>query len=156
MTVNVTAVNDARVAVDDSGTTTEDMPVTVKVLSNDSDVDGDTLAVTGVTQPAHGTVVVNPDGSVTYMPARNYNGPDQFSYQVSDGKGGTDTAVVDIVVTPVNDAPVANPDAATVAEDTAAVINILGNDSDPDGDKLTLDSVSQREYVLMVQNMRGK
>ena len=109
MTVNVTAVNDAPVAVDDSGTTPEDMPVTVKVLSNDSDVDGDTLVVTGVTQPAHGTVVVNPDGSVTYTPAPNYNGPDQFSYQVSDGKGGTDTAVVDIVVTPVNDIPVAIP-----------------------------------------------
>ena len=63
VTVNVTAVNDAPVAVDDSGTTPEDMPVTVKVLSNDSDVDGDTLVVTGVTQPAHGTVVVNPDGT---------------------------------------------------------------------------------------------
>ena len=155
VTVNVTAVNDAPVAVDDSGTTPEDMPVTVKVLSNDSDVDGDTLAVTGVTQPAHGTVVVNPDGSVTYTPAPNYNGPDQFSYQVSDGKGGTDTAVVDIVVTPVNDAPVANPDAATVAEDTAAVINILGNDSDPDGDKLTLDSVSQPAHGTVMVNGDG-
>jgi len=110
VTVTATPVNDPPVARDDAATTAEDTAVTVNVLGNDSDVDGDPLTVTGVTQGAHGSVVLNADGSVTYAPAADFNGVDHFTYTVSDGRGGTATATVAVTVNSVNDAPVARDD----------------------------------------------
>ncbi|OOC13523.1 hypothetical protein BM451_10930, partial [Dickeya dadantii] len=78
-----------------------DTPVTVNVLANDSDVDGDSLTVTAATV-GHGTVVINANGTLTYTPAANYNGSDTISYTVSDGHGGTATATVAVTITPVN------------------------------------------------------
>ena len=74
------------------------------MLANDTDVDGDTLTVTGSTNGAHGTVTCTTAGVCTYTPAANYNGPDCFTYTVSDGHGGTATGTVSVTVTPVNDA----------------------------------------------------
>src|SRR5207248_10894741 len=88
------AANTPPVANPISYTTAEDTPLTIPaagVLTNDTDPDGDTLAVTGYAQPAHGTVAVNPDGAFTYTPAADYNGPDSFTYTVGDGNGGTAT-----------------------------------------------------------------
>ena len=76
-------------AVDDAATTAEDTAVSVAVLTNDTDLDGDTLTVSAVTAPAHGTATVNADGTITYTPAANYNGADSFSYTIGDGNGGT-------------------------------------------------------------------
>src|SRR5204862_327373 len=82
------AVNDAPVAVNDSANTSEDTPVTVSVLANDTDVDaGDTKAIASVTQGAHGAVTINADGTLTYSPASNYNGPDSFTYVAKDAAG---------------------------------------------------------------------
>jgi hypothetical protein len=134
--VNVVG-NTPPVAVDDTGSTAEDTSLTIGVLANDTDADGDSLAIAATTLPAHGTVVNNGNGTVSYTPASNYNGPDSFNYTVSDGKGGTDSGTVNITVTPVNDAPLANADSATTPEDAQVAINILANDSDPDGDTLT-------------------
>lgn len=99
-TVNifVNSVNDVPVATDDSATTKEDTPVNIDVIVNDSDVDGDSLSVTGVSDPAHGSVVINTDGTVTYTPDADYYGNDSFTYTVSDGNGGTTTATVNITV----------------------------------------------------------
>ena len=72
-----------------------------------------------MTTPAHGTAAVNPDKTITYTPAANYNGADSFTYTIGDGNGGTATATVNVTVTGVNDGPVAVNDAATTAEDTA-------------------------------------
>ncbi len=133
-------------AVDDSATVTEDSgPNSVDVLGNDSDPDGDTLTVTAVTQGAGGSVAITGGGTgVSYTPNPNFFGPDTFTYTISDGNGGADTATVNVTVTPVQDAPVANDDAATVAEDSAGnIINVLGNDSDADGDALVITSVTQ-------------
>ena len=156
-TVNltVTPVNDAPDAVNDSATTNEDTPVTIPVLSNDTDVDGDALSVSSVTQPTHGTVVINNDGTVTYTPAANYHGPDSFTYTISDGKGGTDTATVNLTVNPVNDAPDAVNDSATTAEDTPVTITVLSNDSDPDGDALSVSSVTQPLHGTVAINPNG-
>jgi hypothetical protein len=135
--VTVTPVNDAPDAVDDTLTTPEDTPGGKAVLTNDTDVDGDTLTVTGKTNGAHGTVSCTAT-VCTYTPAANYHGPDTFTYTISDGNGGTDTATVNVTVTPVNDAPDAVNDTLTTPEDTAGTVNVLTNDTDPDGDTLTV------------------
>lgn len=90
------------VAKDDSATTRENRSVTVAVLRNDRDPDGDKLDVKSFTKPKHGTVQRNGSGSNTllYRPDRNFDGRDTFSYTVSDGNGGTDTARVRITVRP--------------------------------------------------------
>ena len=85
------AFNNPPNAVDDSVTTSPGTPVTVNVLSNDTDADSDTLTVTSAGVPAHGTSVINANGTITYTPASGYTGPDQFGYSISDGRGGTDS-----------------------------------------------------------------
>ncbi|GAA0477594.1 hypothetical protein GCM10009096_19360 [Parasphingorhabdus litoris] len=135
--VTVNAVNDPPVAVDDSATTNEDTPVTIGVLGNDTDIDGDPLTVTAATSP-DGTVVINPDGTITFTPNPNFNGPTTITYTISDGNGGTSTATVAVTVDAVNDPPVANMDSATTDEDTPVDIAVLANDTDVDGDPLTV------------------
>ena len=105
ITITVNSVNDPPVAHDDVVGTDEDTPVVVDVLGNDTDVDGDTLSVDLVTDPAHGSVVVSQNGTVTYTPTADFYGTDVFSYVISDGNGGTDTGQVTVVVEAVNDAP---------------------------------------------------
>jgi len=97
-TITITNANDPPVAVDDSDTTPADTPVTIDVLNNDSDIDGDTLTVASVTQGTHGSVTNN-GGDVTYTPAAGFTDTDSFTYTISDGNGGTDTATVTVTVT---------------------------------------------------------
>ncbi|HSF41944.1 MAG TPA: cadherin-like domain-containing protein, partial [Thermoanaerobaculia bacterium] len=99
VTVGVAAVNDDPLAAADTATTREGAAVTVSVLTNDSDVEGNTLAVTSVTTPAGGTAVVNANNTVTYTPDANFNGTDSFTSTISDGQGGTATATVTVTVT---------------------------------------------------------
>ena len=107
--------------------------------ANDSDVDGDSLTVTSVGTPAHGTAVIQ-GGNVRYTPSPNYNGGDSFTYTISDGHGGTDSASVAMTVTPVNDPPVATNSSATVAQEVPSTI--LLHATDIDGDALTYPIVS--------------
>ena len=142
VTVTVTAQPDPPVAVDDADSTVEDTPVTVDVLANDSDVDLDVLSVSAVTQGSDGSVVNN-GTDVAYTPNPGWSGIDTFTYTVSDGNGGFDNATVTVTVGPVNDDPIAVDDADTTPEDTAVTIDVLANDSDPELDPLTVDSVTQ-------------
>ncbi|RFM31359.1 Ig-like domain-containing protein, partial [Chitinophaga silvisoli] len=154
---NVTAVNDAPIAVDDDVTVTEDVPATGNVLTNDTDIEGNTLTASLVIAPINGTVVLNADGSFTYTPNSNYNGLDSLVYQVCDN--GTpslcDSGVVRFTVTSVNDAPVAVDDNVTVTEDVAATGNVLGNDSDPEGNALTASLVTAPVNGTVVLNADG-
>jgi large repetitive protein len=140
-TITVAPVNDPPVAVNDLAATTEDTPIRIPVLANDTDVDGNPLTVTAASAP-NGTVVINPDGSVTYTPKANFNGTDTITYTISDGQGGFSTATVTVTVAPVNDPPVAVNDNSTTLEDTPVNINVLGNDSDVDGDPLTVTAAT--------------
>jgi uncharacterized delta-60 repeat protein/CSLREA domain-containing protein len=142
VTITVTAVNDAPVAVDDADTIPEDGSSTIDPIANDSDVDGDTLSVESVTQAANGTVVINGDGTVTYTPNADWHGTDLYTVTVSDGNGGVATSQVTVTVTPVNDAPVAVPDAIAVAEDTPTIVDVVANDYDVDGDPLFVVSAT--------------
>lgn len=91
--------NTAPTAADDSASVASGMSVTVKVLANDSDQDGDALQLIAVGTAAHGTAVMKADGTVTYTAASGYSGADTFTYKISDGHGGTDSASVAIGVT---------------------------------------------------------
>ncbi len=133
--------NHPPVAVDDSATTLSGNLVTVNVLANDTDADGDTLAISGLTSPAHGTAVVN-NGKVDYTPTASYAGADSFDYTISDGNGGSDTGTVTVTVVPPNHAPVATDDTSTTDENTVVTVDVLANDTDVDGDTLSLTAVT--------------
>ncbi len=129
------------VPADDDAFTRPGTPITIAVLANDRDPDGDQLTVTEVTPPANGTAALNPDGTVTYTPAAGYLGADSFTYTVSDGRGETATATVIITVSegPLpNQPPVAAADSAATAAVTEVRINVLANDTDINGDRLTV------------------
>jgi hypothetical protein len=112
----------------------------ISVLGNDSDADNDPLSVASVTQPSSGSVTINPDDTVTYVPNLNFNGPTTFTYTISDGRGGQSTATVSVTVNPVNDPPVATDKAVTTTQNTAVSITLPA--SDPDGDSLTYEIVT--------------
>lgn len=99
VSISVAPVNDAPVAVGDTATTVKNVAVSISVLANDSDVDGDALAVSSVTQPAAGTVTIQPGGTtLLFRPANNYTGTAAFTYRVTDGRGASVTANVLVTV----------------------------------------------------------
>ena len=156
------------VAEDDINTTEINQSVSGNVLTNDKDPNpGDELAVvnpvTGVAATravsvnttGGGTVVINPDGSYLYSPATDFTGEDTFTYTVTDDGGNTDTAEVSIEVrdrnipvdptdpsTPYNAAPIASDDTFTLFTDVPLLSDVTGNDSDPDGDVITIATPS--------------
>ncbi len=136
--VIVNPVNDTPVATDDTVISDEDFVVTIDALANDTDADGDTLGIIATTAPANGTLSINPDNTINYTPNANFNGSDSFTYTISDGNGAADVATVNVVVSPVNDIPVASDDTTSTQQGTAVTINVLANDSDPDGDPLSI------------------
>ena len=116
------------------------------LLANDSDSDGDTLTVTLVTGPAHGTLELNADGSFKYTPDADFYGTDTFTYAAVDGAINPSEATVTITVAAIADAPVAEADAYAVDEDGTLTLDaasgVLVNDSDADGDSIEAVLVS--------------
>ncbi|WP_456341224.1 tandem-95 repeat protein [Vibrio parahaemolyticus] len=154
-TVNFTVAPVADI-VADKATVVEDTPTIIKVLGNDTfEGDDKVVSLDANNGPANGTVSVNPDGSVTYTPNDNYHGTDSFTYIVTSG-GVSESTTVSVHVTPVNDAPVAKDDIATTQEDTAVTIDVLPNDSDVDGDKLSIESASVPKEQGTVEVVDGK
>ncbi len=97
--------NHAPEAVTDAAETDEDELLNIDALVNDSDVDGDSHSITGVTTPAHGTAVIQGDGTIDYMPVDDYFGDDSFEYTLTDEHGAVSTGTVNVTVKPINDAP---------------------------------------------------
>lgn len=131
-------------AFDDSAETDSGTTVTITPLVNDDDPDGDNalLSVSSITPPANGTAVLNGDGTVDYTPAAGFVGTDTFTYQLADPDGGSDTGVITVTVAEPNAPPVAVADTAETDVGDPVVIDVLANDSDPDGDPLSLDSIA--------------
>ncbi|EGQ8541522.1 tandem-95 repeat protein, partial [Vibrio parahaemolyticus] len=126
----------------DSTNVVEDTPTIINVLGNDTFEGADkVVSLDAENSPKNGTVIVNSDGTVTYTPDDNYVGEDTFTYIVTSG-GVSESTTVEVNVTPVNDAPVAKNDISTTQEDTAVTIDVLSNDTDVDGDKLSIESAS--------------
>ncbi len=164
--VTVVGANDDPVAQDDEQFTDEETPVIVPVLANDSDIDGEALtiaAVDGVMIGAGETVTLASGARVTreadetllYDPGPAFQDlgtditrTDAFTYEVSDGSGGSATALVEVTVVGINDDPVAQDDAAETDEDTAIAVAVLDNDSDVDTDVLKIDAVDGQTVAL--------
>ncbi|WP_415776989.1 Ig-like domain-containing protein, partial [Flavobacterium gelidilacus] len=126
-------------AVDDTATTEATNPVTIVVLANDFDMEGDTFTITpgSVSIPTNGTAILNANGTITYTPNPGFEGQDTFTYSICDT--GTpqacDTATVTVYVNPANTTNdvVANDDAVNTDLDTPVSGNVLTNDTDPEG-----------------------
>ncbi|MBA4056346.1 MAG: hypothetical protein C0490_16645, partial [Marivirga sp.] len=151
--ITVNPVNDAPVAVPDQVTTPEEVPIVISVLNNDTDIDNpiNTSTVAMSSNPSNGTVTVQP-GSQTfkYTPSKDFYGTDSFTYTVTDAGGATSApAIVTIIVTPVNDPPVAANDAISTDEDVAVSIPVLSNDTDAD------DVLKGSMIVIVTQPAHG-
>ena len=138
--------NKAPVAVNDAVMTNAGAAISVDVVANDTDADGDTLAVKAVGTASNGTTTIV-DGKAVYTPNDGFSSTDSFVYTVVDGNGGSSNGVVEVKVekavdpTPTNTAPVAKDDAVTAKGGDVAVLDVLANDTDADGDKLTITNV---------------
>jgi VCBS repeat-containing protein len=162
--VTITGVNDVPTAVDDNATFGEgDGASVLAVVGNDTDPDGDTLTVgaidttgtTGSVSLSGGTVSYDPNGQFESL-AVGDTAIDSFTYTVTDGNGGTDTATVNVTITGVNDAPAAVDDNATFGEDDgASILAVVGNDTDPDGDTLTVGAIDTTGTVGSVSLSGG-
>ncbi|HEU5205296.1 MAG TPA: Ig-like domain-containing protein, partial [Candidatus Limnocylindrales bacterium] len=147
ITITVTPTQDPPTANDDTISIDEDSPtdVTAQILANDTDPDGDSLTVTGVSNPSGGDVDLTA-GVVTFTPTADLCGAATagFDYALADGNGGTDNASVTIDITCVNEPPVATGDSLTVGEDAPADVTaqLLANDTDPNSDTLAVSGVS--------------
>ncbi len=158
-------LNRGPVAVNDAFTIECNAPVTFNVLANDSDPDGDALTITGVSTPGKGTSSISA-GRVVYTPAASTctGAVDSFTYTINDGKGGTATATVAVtvnaapvvIVPPANNAPVAVNDVFIVPCRNSLVLDVLANDSDKDGDPLTITSVTQPSKSAIAISANGK
>jgi VCBS repeat-containing protein len=153
-TIIINPVNDAPTIVDGSlGNieVDEDGSTDIDIISNVNDADGDLLSVTDISQPSHGTVTDNGDGTVTYTPDADYNGPDSFEFTVEDGNGGTTTGTASITVNSVNDTPVANDiPSSQVDEDSSAEIQLQAEDID--GDSLAFSIVQPPAHGTLEQD----
>jgi VCBS repeat-containing protein len=151
----------APVAVADGYSTAEDVALTVNapgVLANDTDADGDALTATKVSDPAHGAVALNADGSFTYTPTANFAGTDSFTYKANDGTADSNVATATITVNPVNDAPVAVDDAYTTTQAVPVVVTapgLLTNDSDVEGSPLTATGFGTASHGVVTGNADG-
>ena len=138
ITFNVTPVNDAPIAGDDSYAVQEDGTLTVNVaaglLANDMEIDGDVSAVVLVTGPSNGTLSLNADGSFVYTPNANFSGTDTFTYKVNDGTTDSNVATVILTVSPVNDSPTAISLSGTTVPENAANGTVVGTASTTDPD----------------------
>ena len=161
-TVTIT-VDAAPVAVNDSYDATEDtalsVPAGTGVLANDTDADNDTLTAAVVAAPTHAaSFTLNSDGSFTYTPAANYNGPDSFTYKANDGFLDSNVATVTITVASVNDAPVAVADSFVASPNQNNGYDapgVLANDTDVDGDTLTVASHTNTAHGFLFVNPDG-
>lgn len=136
--VVVTINNAAPNAVNDSFSVPKNTWIDYNVVANDTDPGLDAVRITSVSNPPHGSAFVYSPGVIRYTPDANYTGSDSFTYTLTDEDGASDNATVNVTVTTVNGPPNAEPDSITVALNTPRTFDPRSNDSDPDGNALTI------------------
>jgi len=152
--LNLAPINDAPTVLGETVSFNEDQIQTLtqaQLLANDSDVDNPQadLRIVSVENATHGTVSLNPNGSIRFAPDADYFGPAQFTYTVSDGAGGFTVGLASLDITAVNDAPRTIGEAATLNEDTQARFTsaaLLANDSDVDNANLLVTAVGNASH----------
>lgn len=129
-------------AVNDTAAVNGLQSVDIYVRLNDSDPNGNSLTITSVSAPTGGgSAVIRGGGTYVRYTAPASGGTKTFTYVISDGVGGTDTATVSVAVTATSQPPVAQDDSATVNVNESIAVMVLGNDSDPNNDALTVTTV---------------
>lgn len=160
-TISIASINDAPVSVDDAYDVNAGSSLSVPaagILSNDSDIDGDTLSAQLTTAPANGVVTLNSDGSFTYIPNVGFGGFDRFTYTATDSVSQSRVAEVVIHVTGLNTPAHANDDHFIVKEDqvlTVGVPGVLANDTDIEGDALTAVLLTYPQHGTIEWNTDG-
>ena len=169
-TIVINPINDTPLATDDSYTTDEDVSINLTPLTTgtaDSDPENDTLTVTSINNVNvtggiqsitvdNGTINLDFFAVITFTPNSDYNGTVTFPYTISDGNGGTDNAIETIIITPINDAPIATDDTYTTDEDVAIILNPLNAgiaDKDPENDTLTITSINGVNFSGGIQTI---
>ena len=153
-TLDITPVNDAPTAANTTINATEDTDYNGN-LPAAADIEGDPVTYALASQASRGIATVNADGSSGYSPNANLNGPDSFTYTVSDGNGGSNTYTVTVNVAAVNDPPAAQDDVASGDASTTIIGSVLSNDSDIDGDPLVAILVSGPANGSLTLNANG-
>ncbi|OOG80146.1 hypothetical protein B0E41_21425, partial [Hydrogenophaga sp. A37] len=145
--VTITPVRDT---VTDNVSTNEETPITFNVLTGGANADNfeGSPIVSSNTNPSHGSLVLGANGEFTYTPDPNYTGPDSFTYTVTSPSGVTETEIVNINVVGVNEPPDAVNDAQAVVPEVPTVVNLLDNDTDPEGGPLTVTVATLADPAL--------
>jgi hypothetical protein len=156
-TVTIKITNDLPDLNNDTGTThMGDTLSNIDVLGNDSDLNGDLFSVNSYDYSGSGILVLNPDGTFTYTPPDGYVGEDSFTYTISDGQIGASSEPATVTIMITNNLPdLTNDLASTHMGDTLNNINVLGNDTDLNGDPFTVDSFSYTGSGTLVKNPDG-
>jgi hypothetical protein len=162
MVINVTTVNDAPVALNDSYEINEDTLLNVGapgVFGNDTDIEGDDLSIILIGNVENGTLVLYSNGSFSYLPTLNFNGQDSFTYIVNDGTDNSSIATAKITINPVNDPPVSFDDSYIVDEDETLEVltaaGVLANDTDIEGDMLSAILIGDVADGILTLNENG-
>ena len=156
VTVAVASGNQPPSIVNDAADAAEDLgPVAIDVLANDSEPENAFLTVTYVTEPPNGSVTLNNDGTISYEPDPDFNGTDTFSYTACDPLAACDNATVTVTVAPRDDAPVAIDDQVSTPEATPVTFDPLANDSEVDGEQLSVGAVSEPANGIVTKNGDG-
>jgi len=128
---------------------------TLNPLANATDVNGDPLTASVVTQPAHGTVGVNANGTWTYTPNQYFFGNDTFTYVVNDGTANSNVATVTLNVAKIEIPPTLANSSATLNEGSSANLNLLASATDVNGDPVTAAIVTPPAHGAVTQNADG-
>jgi YD repeat-containing protein len=153
VSVTITAANQPPNAVNDTSTTAFNTAKTFDPRTNDTDPDGNPLTITAKTNGASGTVTINSGASLTYTPNVGFSGLDSFTYTISDGQGGTDTATVSMTVSAAtNQPPNAVNDSITTPQNVAKTFDPRTNDSDPEGNPLSVSAKTNGAHGTVVIN----
>ncbi len=155
LSITVNKVEIAPTLTNSSASLNEDGSTTLNPLANATDVNGDSLTASVITQPAHGTITVNANGTWTYTPSQYFYGTDTFTYSVSDGTASSNLATVTLSVNKVEVPPTLTNSSATLNEGSSTTLNLLASATDVNGDPVTAAIVTPPAHGTVTQNADG-